>query len=371
MFYINLPVSGVALVLHALFLHVNRDKETGILTRLKRIDYIGNLILIGSVVSVLIALSWGGTRYNWNTYQVLVPLIVGLFGLVLFHVYEGMPWVQEFPTLPERVFKRRTPAAALVIAFLNFICLFWAIYFLPVYFQAVLGMSPTISGVALLPTVLLSVLTGAISGVLLSKWGRYRPLHIIAFSLISLGFGLFTRFDQHTKPVEWVLVQAVPAFGLGIMMSTNLSSVQADLPESDTAAATAAFAFMRAYGSIWGVAIPAGIFNAQFANEAWRIGNKAIQDQLAGGKAYSFANADFVRSFPQPYRDRVIDVYARSLKLSWQISLGFALLGWLLTWAQKEISLRTTLETKYGLEEKEKSTGSEGDDENAVGTKSS
>ncbi|KAI1813102.1 MFS general substrate transporter [Poronia punctata] len=362
-FYINLPVSGVALILHALFLHVNRDRETGVMTRLKRIDYVGNAILIASVVSVLIALSWGGTRYSWSSYQILVPLLVGIFGLVLFHIYEGMPWVQDFPTLPERVFKRRTPAAALVIAFVNFICLFWAIYFLPLYFQAVLGMSPTISGVALLPTVLLSVLTGAFAGVALSKWGRYKPLHIFAFVLISLGFGLFSRFDQHTKPVEWVLVQAVPAFGLGIMMSTNLSSVQADLPESDTAAATAAFAFMRAYGSIWGVSIPAGIFNAQFANQSWRIGDKAIEEQLSHGRAYSFANAAFVHSFPQPQRDRIIDVYARSLKVCWQVSLGFALLGFLLCFVQKEISLRTTLETKFGLEEKEKSTGSEGDEE--------
>ncbi|KAI8627366.1 MFS general substrate transporter [Xylariaceae sp. FL1651] len=359
-FYINLPVAGVALVLHTLFLHVKYDRETAIITRLKRIDYVGNIILIGSVVSVLIALSWGGTRYRWSSYQILVPLLLGIFGLVLFHTYEGMPWVREYPTLPERVFKRRTPAAALIIAFINFICLFWVIYFLPVYFQAVLGMSPTLSGVALLPTVLLSVLVGAIAGIVLSKWGRYRPLHIIAFSFISLGLGLFSRFDQRTSPAEWVLVQIVPALGLGIMMSTNLSSVQADLPEKDTAAATAAFAFMRAYGSIWGVSIPAAIFNAQFANESWRIDDQRIQDQLSGGSAYSFANANLIHSIPKPQRDLVIDVYARSLKLTWQVSLGFALLGFLLCFLQKEISLRTTLETQFGLDEKKKSNGIEG-----------
>ncbi|KAI0470114.1 major facilitator superfamily domain-containing protein [Xylariaceae sp. FL0804] len=353
-FYINLPVAGITLILHILYLHVKYDKETSVITRLKHIDYIGNAILIASVVAVLIALSWGGTRYAWSSYQILTPLLLGILGLVIFHVYESMSWVKAYPPLPERVFKRRTPAAALVIAFINFICLFWAIYFLPIYLQAVLGLSPTISGVGLLPTVLLSVVTGAIAGIILTKTGRYRPLHILAFAFIALGFGLFTRFDQHTSIVGWVIVQAIPAFGLGIMMSTNLPAVQADLLESDTAAATAAFAFMRAYGSIWGVSIPAAIFNAKFADEAWRIGDQVVETQLAGGKAYSFANAHFIAGFPDQVRERVVDIYARSLQLTWFVSLGFALAGFLLCFAEKEIELRSGLETEFGLEVEEK-----------------
>ncbi|KAI1460039.1 MFS general substrate transporter [Annulohypoxylon moriforme] len=306
-FYINLPVAGTALILHILFLRVNYDRETSIIERLKKIDYAGNAILVGSVVSAFSD--------------------------------EGMPWVKDYPTLPERVFKRRTPAAALLIAFINFIALFWIIYFLPIYFQAVLGMSPTILGVALLPTCLLSAVMSAISGIILTKTGRYRPLRFIAFALITLGLGLFSRFNQYTSTAEWVVVQITPAFGLGIMMSTNLPAVQADLPESDTASAT-------------GISIPAAIFNAKFASESWRIDDPQIENQLSGGNAYSYANADFVRGFPEPQRDRVIDVYARSLQLTWQVSLGFALLGLLLCFLEKEIVLRTNLETEFGLEEK-------------------
>ncbi|KAI1648782.1 MFS general substrate transporter [Daldinia loculata] len=365
-FYINLPVSGTALILHLLFLRVNYDKETSIVERLKKIDYVGNAILIGSVVSVLIALSWGGTRYEWKSYQILVPLFLGVFGLVLFHIYEGAPWVRDYPTLPERVFKRRTPAAALIIAFINFICLFWVLYFLPIYFQAVLRMSPTISGLALLPTALLSVVTGAISGVVLTKTGRYRPLHIIAFVLITLGFGLFSRFSRNTSTAEWVIIQIIAAFGLGIMMSTNLPAVQADLPESDTAAATAAFAFVRAYGSIWGVSIPAAIFNAKFVTESWRIDDSQIEARLSSGNAYEYANADFIQSFPEPQRGHVIDVYTRSLQLIWQVSLAFALVGFLLCFLEKEIMLRTHLETEFGLEEKKKGNGLEGSSDTTV-----
>ncbi|KAJ3577152.1 hypothetical protein NPX13_g3415 [Xylaria arbuscula] len=152
-FWINVLVAGVALALQFLFLRVDYYKETAILTKLKRVDYAGNIILVAIVVAVLLALSWGGTKCPWSLYRVLVPLIVGVFGPIIFHIYE-------------------------------------------------------------------------------------------------------------------------------------------DLPDSDTTAATAAFVFMRAYGSTWGVSIPAAIFNAQFAKLSRRIGDADIQVQLSGGNAYSFANVD-------------------------------------------------------------------------------
>lgn len=349
-FFINLPIAGVALVLHVLFLRVNYDRDTAIATKLKKIDYVGNGILIASIVAVLIALSWGGSKYAWSSYHILVPLLLGVVGMAVFHWYETMPWVKN-PTLPSRIFTRRTPAAALIIAFINFTLLFWAIYFLPIYFQAVLRMSPIISGVALLPTVLLSVVMGIVAGIILTKTGRYRPLHMASFALITLGFGLFTRLNASTSRAEWIIVQCIPAIGLGFMMTANLPAVQADLPESDTALATGAFAFMRAYGSIWGISIPAAIFNAQFDSLLYLIDDVGIREQLSGGKAYSYANADLINSFPDNgLRVQVMEVYTRSLRLTWYVSLGFAVLGFLLCFVEKEIDLRQTLETDFGLE---------------------
>ncbi|PON28895.1 hypothetical protein TGAM01_v202003 [Trichoderma gamsii] len=357
-FFINLPIAGVALVLHVLFLRVNYDRQTAIAIKLKKVDYVGNGILIVSIVAVLVALSWGGSKYAWSSYHILVPLLLGTVGMAIFHWYETMPWVKN-PTLPPRIFTRRTPAAALIIAFINFMLLFWVIYFLPIYFQAVQRMSPIISGVALLPTVLLSVVTGIVAGVILTKTGRYRPLHIASFALITLGFGLFTRFNASTSRAEWIIVQCIPAIGLGTMMTANLPAVQADLPESDTALATGAFAFMRAYGSIWGVSIPAAIFNAQFDSLLYLIDDVGIREQLSHGKAYSYANADLINSFPDDgIQAQVIDVYTRSLRLTWYVSLGFAVLGFLLCFVEREIDLRQTLETDFGLEVNEaKNTG--------------
>lgn len=229
-------------------------------------------------------------------------------------------------------------------------------------------MSPIISGVALLPTVLLSVVTGIIAGIILTKTGRYRPLHIASFALITLGFGLFSRFNASTSRAEWIIVQCIPAIGLGFMMTANLPAVQADLPESDTALATGAFAFMRAFGSIWGISIPAAIFNAQFDSLLNLIDDAGIREQLSHGKAYSYANADLINSFPDDgLRAQVIEVYTRSLRLTWHVSIGFAVLGFLLCFVEKEIDLRQTLETDFGLEANETKGAGKKLDENVSG----
>lgn len=364
-FWINLPIAGAALVLHFLFLHVKYDKQGTLAEKLKRIDWLGNLLLVASVVAVQIALSWGGTRFSWSSANVLVPLVLGLVGLVAFHLYEMAPWVKS-PTLPERLFKRRTPAVALVIAFIDAMLLYWDSYFLPVYFQAVKGFSPITSGVDFLPTSVISVFMGVVCGALLSKFGRYRPLHFLAFAFMSIGLGLFSRFDAGTSEPEYIGIQVIFALGIGFLIASNLPAVQADLPDSDAAVSAAAFNFMRGYGGIWGVAVPAAIFNAQCDAEAWRVADAAVRAHLSRGQAYGFITSTQgggVSGLSPETHAQVIDVFTRALSMTWKVGLAFSLLGFLLVFAEKEIVLRTTLETEYGLKEADEEKGKQADPE--------
>jgi hypothetical protein len=164
---INLPLGGVALISLLIFMRVKYDRTTAMRERVKHIDYIGTLILVGAVTSLLLGLSYGGTRYAWSDVRIIVPIVLGIVGLFIFHTYETASWVKH-PTLPEQIFRRRTPAVALLLAFLSFLLLFWAIFFLPVYFQAVLGAGSTQSGVWLLPTVLVEVPLAIVGGALVT-----------------------------------------------------------------------------------------------------------------------------------------------------------------------------------------------------------
>lgn len=331
-------------------LHLNYQKEMTFLQKLKRIDYGGNTIIIGSTVSVLYALTYGGTKYDWSDGQVVAPLVVGLIGLIAFIAYENSPIVIE-PVTPPRLFNNRTSASVFFATFLNSALLYWVMFFLPVYFQAVLGSSPRRSGVQLLPIITIAVPAAILAVMLLTKFGKYKPLHIGGFAVCTVGLGLFSLFDQGSSEAKWVIFQIITGGGSGFVLNTLLPACQAPLLEKDQAAATAIWSFIRSFGNIWGVAVPAAIFNNKFEDLSYRIQDPNLQLLLTKGHAYEYASASFVSSIPEPQRSQVIGVYVDALKLVWQISIVFSGVAFLSVLLEKQIKLRTGLDTEYGLED--------------------
>lgn len=134
-FYINLPLSAVSLLLLVLFLRVTHPRSSGtVWQQLRRVDLVGNAILTAAVISVLLALTWAGTAYAWSSWRVLVPLILGLAGLFLFYIHQTSRFCSE-PSIPLQLFASATAMCALWIAFIQSVLLYWVGYFLPVYFQ--------------------------------------------------------------------------------------------------------------------------------------------------------------------------------------------------------------------------------------------
>ncbi|KAK4161769.1 MFS general substrate transporter [Cladorrhinum sp. PSN259] len=349
-FYINLPIGGLSLGMVLAFLRVSHNKEMPFRHKLKRIDYVGNAIIIGATVSILYALTYGGGKLPWSSAEVIAPLVIGLLGLCLFMWYETTTWVKD-PVVPARLFETRTASAVFAATFLNSALLYWVLFFLPVYFQAVLGSTAERAGVQLLPAILVGI-PGAIGAVLLlSKWGRYKPLHLIGFAIQTIGMGLFTLLDETSTTAHWVIYQCVAAFGSGFVLNTLLPAVQAQLDESDQAATTAAWSFMRSFGSIWGVAIPAAIFANRFSAVAeTAITDAAVRAEFSKGNyAYERATAAYIRSFPPETQKELIHTYSQALKLVWQISIVFSGLSFLIVFFEREIKLRKGLETEFGL----------------------
>ncbi|RAH47378.1 MFS general substrate transporter-like protein [Aspergillus brunneoviolaceus CBS 621.78] len=339
-FYLNLPIGGLGLGLLILFLQINYNRAMSIGAKLKRLDYLGNLLLVGAIVSILIALSWGGTRYPWSSGHVLAPLIIGLVGSPAFVLYQATPFVEE-PTTPLRLFSNRTSIIAFFNTFMHGLLSFWILYMLPVYFQAVLQSSPERSGVQLLPTVISMIPVAGVSGAILSKTSNYKLLHI-------------------SSTAAWTLTQIIAAFGAGTVMPVLLPAVQAGLEEKDTATSTALWAFVRSFGIIWGLSVPAAIFNNQFDKYASSISDRSVRNMLSGGNAYSYASSATISALPAAVRAETINMHSRSLRVVWQGSIGFSGLSFLLCFFEKNIKLRSHLETEYGLKEKNAGNGSNG-----------
>ncbi|KAL4936463.1 hypothetical protein BDV06DRAFT_204972 [Aspergillus oleicola] len=355
-FYINLPLCGISLLLLLFFLRVKTPPSTSIWARLKRIDVLGNTILIASVCSVLIALTWGGTVYPWDSWRTLVPLIVGAVGMAGFLFHQASPICPE-PTMPLRLFSNRTSAFTYLLVFIQAILLYKVCAMLPVYFQAVLDASPTTSGVYLLPISLTTAPLGIVGGITIAKTGHYRSLHYIGYALMALGVGLFTMLGENSPTGWWVGFQMLFGAGTGLVFPSTLPAIQASLPETDVATATATWAFIRSFGSVWGVAIPVTVFNDRVNNLLHRVDNEALRQLLANGGAYSLAGegglGDFLDQIgSEAVVGQVTGVYVDSLKLVWQVALAFVLLGILLCIPVRGLVLRTEVETEFGLEEK-------------------
>ena len=322
------------------------------MAKLKRIDYIGNAIFVPSLVSILLGLTYGGTQWPWSSWHIVVPLVCGFFGFGAFLAYEASRFCLE-PTTPPRLFANRTSAAAFALTFLHSLLTFWTVYYLPVYFQAVLRSTPSRSGVQLLPTVTVLIPFAALSGKFLARIGRYRPFHHLGFALMIIGLGLFTLLDSTSPTGAWVGFQIIEAAGAGLVVSTLLPAVQVGLSETDTATAAGTFAFIRSFGIIWGVAIPAAIFNTQSGKLSYRVSDPAVRASLANGQAYEHATREFVLSFQGNLRYEITGVYSDSLKVVWQVALGIACLGFLLVSVEKELTLRTSVKSDFGMVRKE------------------
>ncbi|KAF2501923.1 MFS general substrate transporter [Lophium mytilinum] len=360
-FYLNLPVGGVAFVLLALFLKVKAGEGQagrGFAEKMARLDILGNVIFIASCVSALLALGWADAVYPWSSFRIILPLVLGFAGFGAFLWYEGSGYPVE-PTMPLHLFANRTSLVAFLLTFFHGLLTVYVLYFLPVYFQGVLMSSPGRSGVQLLPTVLVMIPFAAAGGGLLSKFGKYKPMHVIGYGIMVLGFGLYTLLDEKSSTAEWVVYQAVESMGAGLVVGVLLPAIQAKLTDADTAKSTATFGFVRSFGLVWGSAIPAAVFNSRLAELVGKIEDLGVRAMLADGHAYEHATRDFVKSLSveSGARQQVVGVFVESLKRTWQVGIAFTGIAFLLTFLEESVELRKDLDTEYGMEdlkEKEK-----------------
>ena len=356
-FYLNLPIGAAAIALLLAFLHVRYEKDSALFEKIKRVDFAGNAIFACATAAILIALTNGWTKKPWESWRTIFPLVFGLAGLGLFYLFEASTLCVE-PSLPPQLFANRTSATAFTLTFIHTLLMYWEIYFMPIYFQAVLGSSPAHSGVQILPTVIMLMVFGAIGGGAMQKFGRYRPFHHAGFALMTIGFGTFSILDSQSSMAMWVVFQIIFAAGTGLSIGTLLAAVQAELCEVDSATATGVWAVIRSFGTIWGITLSAVTFNSQCTRLSLLISDSTARSLVSGGQAYEHATANFVNSLISQslLRHQIISVYSESLKLVWQVATGISALGFLLVFLEKEVELRTELETEFGMEDRREVT---------------
>lgn len=357
-FYINLPICAIALATIIPFLNLKYNRQGSISDRLKRVDWLGNAVLVAAVAAILFALSYGGTKYAWGSWRIVLPMVAGFLGLILFGYIQRSGYVAE-PTMPRQIFANRTAISIFVMAFLHGLLLLWVIYFFPVYSQAVLRASPIRAGVMLFPTATTIAPASALAGAFITLTGKYRVLHYLGWILMAIGVGLFPLLNTNSPVSAWVGYQTFFGLGNGLVFNAMIPPLLASLPASEVATATATWTFMRSFGSIWGIAIPSAIFNEKVNKLVVQrlAGNTAIQDLLKNGLAYQHATREFIDGLAPAVRGVVVGIYVDGLKTVWFTAIAFAVLGLPVCLFVKGLVLSDEYESEFGIEEKKKAGG--------------
>uniref|UniRef100_L2FN73 Major facilitator superfamily transporter n=2 Tax=Colletotrichum gloeosporioides species complex TaxID=2707338 RepID=L2FN73_COLFN len=261
-FYINLPISGVGIIILFFVLKLHNPR-TPVVKGLKAIDWIGTVTIIGGTIMFLFGLEFGGVTYPWSSPTVICLIVFGILTIGLFTVNEWK--YARYPVIPMHLFSDWSNLAAFATAFCHAFAFISGSYWL-LYFQGVQGVSSLLSGVYLLPYVLSLSLMSALAGYVIRKTGNYLYLIIAGMAVATLGFGLFHDLPLQRNFTKIVLYQIVAGLGIGPNFQSPLIAVQTSVEPRDIAAATSTFGFIRQMATSISVVIGGVVFNNEMQN---------------------------------------------------------------------------------------------------------
>ncbi|KAM5361098.1 hypothetical protein ACJZ2D_013309 [Fusarium nematophilum] len=255
-FYIMFPFCILGIVATPLTFpreSTQRNKEQAL-----RLDWTGGTLFISSTTLFLIATSWGGVQFEWNSAGTLAPLCLGTIGLILTWFYERR-WA-ESPVLQQRLFSSASQVSTYICGSLQGIVLYGQLYYIPFYFTSVKAYSPLKTGVATLPVMLITVPSSIIAGGFVTRTKNYRLPIWLGWMLTATGSGLTLMFDMNTLTSEWATILVVIGFGHGAVLNAQSFATQAMCKRGDETLAAAMYAFTRQFGMALGVGIGGSAF---------------------------------------------------------------------------------------------------------------
>jgi EmrB/QacA subfamily drug resistance transporter len=325
-FYVNLPIGAVALFVIAAVFHSKAA------TVAHKIDYLGAALLAASLSAIVLFTSLGGTTYAWFSPEMVVLLVLGILGLVLFVFVESRA---AEPILPLELFQNRIFNVTSAIGFIVGLALFGAVTYLPLYLQIVRGHSPTTSGLMMTPLMGGLLVTSIASGILISRWGRYKPFPIIGTAILAFSLFLLSLLAVNTSAWVAALYMLIVGLGLGLVMQVIVLAVQNSVDYKHLGVATSGSTLFRQIGGSIGVAA----FGAIFLN---RLRVELLAKLPPGAKIPAGVNPAVVKQLPPHVHDAYVHAFSAALQPVFIVAAAIAVVAFILTWMLREIPLRKT-----------------------------
>ncbi|MFF0275165.1 DHA2 family efflux MFS transporter permease subunit [Streptomyces sp. NPDC004330] len=334
-FYINLPIGIVALFVIAAVLHipVRSTRHT--------IDYLGTFLIASVATCLVLVASLGGTTWAWDSPQIIGLAVLGAVLLVCFVRVERRA---AEPVIPLRLFEIRTFSLVAVISFVVGFAMFGAMTYLPTFLQVVQGVTPTMSGVHMLPMVAGMLIMSTGSGQIVSRTGRWKVFPIAGTAVTCVGLLLLHGLTENSSTWEMSVCFFVFGAGLGLVMQVLVLVVQNSVPYEDLGVATSGATFFRSIGASFGVAVFGTIFTSRLTgklDEVFTAATAAGQALPPGiGPEQVAADPRTVARLPADLRPSVLHAYATSITDVFLYAAPVVLVAFVVAWFLKEDKLR-------------------------------
>ncbi|KAI1504614.1 major facilitator superfamily transporter [Biscogniauxia marginata] len=344
-FWINLPIVGIGMVFVTLFLK-QAQVPGHVIHKLVRFDWLGAVLFSVSSAGFLFGITTGGVIFDWASYQVLIPIIAGLAGILCF-VYWEFYFASE-PIIEKQIFSTWTAKSTYIQTLLHGLVTWAALYFLILYYQGVKSYSPVLSAVALLPETInmswASVVVGAVAG----KTLKYRWALWSGWTLTTLGAGLLYLLQPETSVIQWVFLNVPLGIGVGSLFTAQILGIQASTAPVLNGHAAAFFSFIRIFGQAIGVAVSGVIFQNVFRQQL-----SDIPEFASVANEYSrdaTIVVEVIKEMPEGTPKRlIIQAFADSLRAIWLSLLAFSAVGLALSATVKGYSMKQEHMTEQKL----------------------
>jgi EmrB/QacA subfamily drug resistance transporter len=339
-FYINLPLGIAALAVLAATLPARSERRS------HAIDYAGAAVLAVVLSAVTLFADLGGSMYPWSSPLILGLIAVAVLALVVFVFVER---AAKEPVLPPRLFGDRSFAVTSVVGLIVGFAMFGSITYFPVFLQVVKGVSPTASGMQMLPMMGGMLTMSVISGQLISRTGRYKIFPILGTGIMTLGLFLLSRLSLDSSVYSTSLYILLLGVGLGMVMQVLVIAVQNAVDYRDLGVATSGATLFRLIGGSLGTAILGAIFATRLAANLARLMPAGAGGAAAGplsGAGHMSAAA--LAGMSPPMRAAYGAAFTASLNTVFLVATVVCAVGFAFPWLLPERPLRATVAAAAG-----------------------
>lgn len=309
---------------------------------IKRVDFLGAFTLVTALILLLFGLNAGGNTVPWS--HPLVPTTLSLSAVFLgIFIYVEAKVAAE-PIIPVRLFLERTVVAACLVNWVDTMAALSLIFYGPLYFQVVMGLSPAQSGLRIIPQSLGTAVGSLGSGLIMRATGKYYWLHAAVGILYISGCTAMSTLSLATPTWLPFVFFGITGSCYGAMLTVTLMALIASVDHEHQAVVTSASYTFRSTGATIGITVASAIFQNVLKLQLWaRLGDRPGAAEII---ARIRSNSEALRSLPDDWMQPALDSYMMALRSVFLFVAGLSVLGFLIGLLMREFKLHTNLARK-------------------------